>query len=284
MKSIEEQINIIKTLIGDNNKIQVKEDGFLSRGFIINDGRLVFKFSRNTTVKYDIEIEILNYINSLSLSVNLQKVAFIDPDNEYLGIYGVLGKSLEEINLTKNEEKVIGSQLGVFLNELHSIKTKKGIICGLKEEISAWQMRIKKIGEFISSNFTKLEQEKINILMFKYVPEKLYQLGENLVFSHGDLGDGNIFVDTNMNVGVIDFNESGFFEEAADFMDVSSDILCEAMLKSYNANEILVEKVKLRRSIRPLIVLKSYVERNDKYSVVKLVNKIKQNIKEYDFW
>lgn len=281
MKSIEEQKQIIQNLIGKNCKIKVREDGFLSRGFVIDNGRLVFKFPRNEKVKYDVEIEILNFINSLNLGVNLQKVAYINNNNEYLGIYGVLGKSLEEFDFT-NKEKVIGQQLGTFLKKLHSIKTTKGITCGLKEEIEAWQQRVKKIDSFISLNFTEQEKQKIDFLMYNYVPNKLNQLGECLVFSHGDLGDGNIYIDSENRIGIIDFNEAGMFDESADFMDISSDNICNEILKSYNANSILREKVELRRDIRPLIVLKSYIERGDKEIIQKIVEKIKQTIKKYN--
>ena len=94
MKKIEEQIKVINSLIGYDHKIIIKEDGFNSRGFVVDDGKLVFKFPRTKDCKYEPEIANLNYINSLNLGINLQKVAYVSNNNEYLGIYGVLGKSL----------------------------------------------------------------------------------------------------------------------------------------------------------------------------------------------
>ena len=283
MKTIEEQLTIIQSLIGNNHKIKVKEDGFISRGFVVDNGKLIFKFPRKPEVQYQTEIDNLNHINSLNLGVNLQKVAHTSPTNEYLAIYGVLGTSLEEVNLNEEQEKEIGRQLGLFLKNLHKINEHKGLSCTLKAEIEAWQNRVKFVNDFIVKTFTSKEQEIIKVLMFEYMPRKLNGLGENLVFSHGDLGDGNVFVDENFKVGVIDFNESGLLDEAGDFMDISSDIIREEMLKAYGATQDLREKVEIRRDIRSLIVLKPYLTRNNPQVISELVGNIRQTLTKYEY-
>lgn len=283
MKTIEEQLKIINSLIGETKNIKIKEDGFISRGFVINNGELVFKFPRKNDVEYKTEIENLNYINSLNLGVKLQRVAFSSQTNEYLGIYGVLGNSLEEIDLNEDQLKDVGRQLGVFLKKLHNVKNYEGKPCRLNDEIKAWQQRVESVKDFIKETFSLDEQEIINNLMFDYLPKKLNQLGENLVFSHGDLGDGNIFIESTGNVGVIDFNESGCLDEAGDFMDVSSDIIRNEMLNSYGADKNLREKVELRIDIRPLIVLKAYLTRDNKEIINNLVNKIRKTLIKYNF-
>lgn len=283
MKTIEEQLSIIQSLIGDNHKIKVKEDGFISRGFVVDNGKLVFKFPRRADVSYETEIDNLNYINSLDLSVNLQKVAFSSEINEYLGIYGVIGNSLEEIKLSEDEQRKVGKQLGLFLKKLHQIKEHNGLPCTLKAEIEAWQNRVKFVNDFIAKTFSSKEQEIINTLMFEYMPIKLNGLGENLVFSHGDLGDGNVFVDENLKVGVIDFNESGLLDEAGDFMDISSDIIREEMLNAYGSTQDLREKVQIRRDIRSLIVLKPYLTRNNPQVISELVGNIRQTLTKYEY-
>lgn len=283
MRSIEEQLNVIKSFIGDNHKIDIKEDGFISRGYVIDNGDLVFKFPRKPNVKYEAEISNLNYINSLDLGVNLQKVAFKSDENEYLGIYGIKGKSLEEINLTIEEQKEVGRQLGLFLKKLHQIRDFQGLPCKLDEEIKAWQDRVKCVDNFILETFSEKEQNILHKLMFEYMPTRLNQLGENLVFSHGDLGDGNIFVDEKLKVGVIDFNESGLFDDAADFMDISSDIIRDSMLNAYGADDVLREKVEIRRDIRSIIVLKPYLTRNDSKIIQSLVDSINKTLLKYDY-
>lgn len=282
MITIEQQLEVINSLIGDGHKIKVKEDGFISRGFVIDNGSLVFKFPRKEGVDYKFEIENLNNLNLLNLGINLQKVAYTSNNNEYLGIYGVLGKSLEDVNLSKEEKENIGHQLGAFLKKLHQVKKDNGLICNLKTEIEAWQNRVKSIDDFITKTFTEKEQEIIHTLMFKYMPNKLNHLGEELVFSHGDLGDGNVFIDDNLKVGVIDFNESGLLDEAGDFMDISSDIIRNAMLDSYGADDILREKVEIRRDIRSLIVLKPYLTRNNPQVIDELIKNIRNTLRKYE--
>lgn len=283
MKSIDDQLLIIQSLVGNNKNIKIKEDGFLSRGFVINNGQLVFKFPRNKNVSYETEIENLNFFNSFDLGVNLQKVAYASKDNEYLGVYGVLGKSLEEINLTEKEELLIGNQLGEFLKRLHFISNQKRICCTLNDEIKAWQNRVESIKDFIQKTFDTNEQKIIEKLMTEYIPNKLNELGENLVFSHGDLGDGNIFIDDKLNVGVIDFNESGLLDEAGDFMDISNENILKSMLDTYKADSTLREKIQIRKYIRPLIVLKPYLTRNNPQIIENLVSVIKNTLVKYEF-
>ena len=281
MKTIEEQLSIIQKIIGNNHNIKIHEDGFISRGFVIDNGRLVFKFPRNLDVRYDNEIEILNHLNLLNLGVDLQKVAYSSPTSEYLGLYGVVGTSMEHISLTDKELKNVGNQLGVFLRKLHKVTNLKGEICGLQTEIESWQERVEYVQDFITKTFDVNEQKMIHRLMYDYMPQRLKVLGEKLVFSHGDLGDGNVFIDEQYNVGVIDFNDSGLLDEAADFMDISSDIVVRAMLDSYGANNKLREKVELRRDIRPFIVLKPYLTRDNPEVINDIVSKMRYTLKKY---
>ena len=90
-------------------------------------------------------------------------------------------------------------------------------------------------------------------------------------------------MDNELKVGVIDFSESGLLDEAADFMDISSDTIREEMLNAYGATQDLREKVKIRRDIRPLIVLKPYLTRNDPTIIKNLVARIRGTLNKYEF-
>ena len=283
MKTIEEQKIIIQSLIGEHHNIKVMEDGFISRGFVVDNGKLVFKFPRWADVSYETEIDNLNFMNALDLGVNLQKVAYSSNTNDYLGIYGVLGNSLEERKLSEDEERSVGEQLGLFLKKLHQIHDHIGMPCTLQAEIEAWQNRVICVNDFIVGAFSSKEQEIIKTLMFEYMPNKLNELGESLVFSHGDLGDGNIFVDDKLKVGVIDFNESGLLDEAADFMDISSDTIRAEMLNAYGASKDLRDKVAIRRDIRSLIVLQPYLTKNDPKTIKALVESIRNTLVKYEY-
>lgn len=107
-------------------EITFSDNGFLSYGYIIGDGEIIFKFKKNETVSYQNEIEILNYINSRKLGVNLQKCAFASHDDSYLGIYGVRGFDWKEpyhfriVMLPEADElRAAMRRMGEFLDGYH---------------------------------------------------------------------------------------------------------------------------------------------------------------------
>ena len=274
---IEEELQIISTLTGvDKESIKFSDDGFLSRGYIIDNGRVVFKFKKQPNVSYKNEIEMLNFVNTLSLRINLQKVGWTSEDDSYLGIYGVMGKSLESIILTDDKREDYGKQIGQFLQKLHSTENPNAEILDPKKEIKVWQNRFEKSKDILSHYFSEAEIEKMNHFIYSSVPEQLFSLGEKMVFSHGDLGMGNIFVDDNGKIGVIDFSEAIYLDEAADFMDIEDDKLCAEILNTYRSDDILREKVIIRRNVRPMFVIGTYRDKSE--------NEIQHFIKRIRKW
>lgn len=256
---IQDEIGIVRQLTGaEGNSIQLSDDGFLSRGYVVDGGRMVFKFKRNPDVSYKNEIRILNYINTLDLGINLQRVGWKSEDDSYLGLYGILGQPLTKLNMTPAQKQDAGRQLGLFLKKLHAAKPEGGIVFGLEDEIRAWGERFISGRPVLEKYFSAEELWRISEFILREAPDELRALGENLVFSHSDLGDGNILVDDSGRIGVIDFNSAGLLDEAADFMDIGDDGLLEEMLLYYGANETLCKKVSLRRSLRPMFVIGTY--------------------------
>ena len=271
---INEELQIISNLTGTNQQeIKFSDDGFLSRGYVIDNGRIVFKFKKQPDVSYENEIKMLNFVNSLNLNVNLQKVGWISDDDSYLGLYGVIGKSLEKIELNDDERANYGKQIAEFLKRLHAEEFKDAEVLAVNAEIKAWQERFKKSKDVLSRYFNDDEIAKMDAFVYSYVPEKLASLGEKMVFSHGDLGMGNIFVDENGKIGIIDFSESVYLDEAADFMDIEDDKLCEKVLDYYGADDILREKVEIRRAIRSMFVIGTY---RDRPEITRFVDKIRE--------
>jgi len=270
------EMEIIKNLTGvDESCIHFSDDGFMSRGYVIDGGRLVFKFKKRSDTTYVYEIQNLNYLNQQNLGVNLQRVAFQADDDSYLGIYGVPGIPLEQYQMDDVSYLAIGRQLGEFLRKLHSLKPKSKTVYPLPELISVWQARYAKAKKTLIKYFDTTEIASIDRLMMREMPDALQELGENRVFSHADLGDGNILIDNDGKVGIIDFNESGYMDEASDFMDITDDALCSVMLDSYGADEKLRKKVEIQRRIRPVFVLDVYADR-DEEAVQKMVRQIKK--------
>jgi len=272
--------DIIEKLTGrSKEEIVFSDNGFLSYGYIIGDGEIIFKFKKNSSVSYKNEVELLNFLNGQNFNINLQKVAYVSPDDSFVGIYGVKGVCIENKELSPEAKTEIGKSLGEFLKKLHSLKPDCNNRYSLQFEITAWQERFLKSMDIIKRYFTGTEMEKLKSFMLETASGKLLALGEKAVFSHADLGEGNIFLDSNGTVGVIDFNESGYADEAADFMDIEDDTICESALTSYGADEVLREKVRLRRLIRPLFVVETYAIRGDE-AAVKYIEQIKKGIKK----
>ncbi len=258
----------------DEGRIHFSDDGFMSRGYVIDEGRLVFKFKKRPDTTYVYEARNLDYLNRQNLGIHLQRVAFKAADDSYLGIYGVPGISLEQYTLDGASRTAIGRQLGEFLRKLHSLRPETELVYPLDSLIKAWQARYIKAKKTLAEYFDAGELARIDRLMMREMPDTLLELGDKMVFSHADLGDGNIFIDSDGKIGVIDFNDSGYIDEASDFMDISDDALCSVMLDAYGADENLRKKVEMQRRIRPVFVLDVYAER-DEASVQKLIRQIR---------
>lgn len=272
------EIEIIKNLAGvEENRIRFSDDGFMSRGYVIDEGRLVFKFKKRSDTTYVYEAQNLDYLNQQNLGVHLQSVAFKTEDNSYLGIYGVPGISLEQYAMNDASRIAIGRQLGEFLRKLHLLEPKTEIVYPLNDLIGVWQARYSKAKKTLAKYFDAEELAYIDTLMMWEMPNTLRELGEKRVFSHADLGDGNIFIDSDGRVGIIDFNESGYIDEASDFMDITDNNLCAIMLDTYGADENLRKKVEMQRRIRPIFVLDVYADR-DENTVQKMIQQIRYHL------
>lgn len=278
--TIAKELEIITNMTGvKESQIHFSDDGFLSRGYVIDGGRLVFKFKKLPHVTYVDEIRNLNYLNQQSLGVNLQSVAFQADDDSYLGIYGVSGVSLEQCQMNDALRVSAGRQLGEFLRKLHALKPKTETVYPLEGLIKAWQNRYAKAKSTLVRYFDATELTRIDTLMMCEMPDALRRYGEKIVFSHADLGDGNIFIDKNGKIGIIDFNDSGYIDEASDFMDITDDGLCLVMLDAYGADENLRRKVKMQRKIRPVFVLDVYADRGED-AIQRLVRQIRKRLDE----
>lgn len=273
---LDEEIQTVSNLTGvAPEKISFSDHGFLSRGYIIDDGRIVFKFKKYPEITYKNEIKMLNFVNSLNLNVNLQKVGWVSEDDSYLGIYGVLGKSLKFLDLTDTQRKSYGQQIGLFLKQLHAANCPEATKLSVSEEIKAWQERFERSTDVLTRYFNQAEIAKIRTFINSTAPEQLLSLGEKMVFSHGDLGLGNIFVDSTGKIGIIDFSESVYLDEAADFMDMEDDELCLEVLNSYGADDLLRQKVAIRRIVLPMFIIGTYRDRPEAQIQV-FVDKIRQ--------
>ena len=279
MMNPNEEISIICRLTGsDPAKIEQRDDGFLSRAYLIENGKIVFKFKKEENADYGIEEQMLNFIGTLSLPVKVQKVGWTSPDYSYIGLYGIIGNNLENLTLTSTQKDQIGMQLGECLKILHQAKCDQAQPYSLASEIDIWQQRFEYSIPTLREYFSPFELNKIDDLMMREMPSELRGCGEKMVLSHGDLSSGNIVVDDQLNVGIIDFSEMLYLDEAADFMDIGDEEICRSMLDTYGAGGNLRRKVSIRRLIRPVYIIGTYAGSGRKKETDQLASMIRRTI------
>ena len=242
--STENELKIVKQLTGvEDNRIEVSEIGWTSRVYIIDGGKVVFKFPRNAKFREECkqEVAVLKLIKEQVFSLNVPVLNWTTDDNTYFGFYGVEGKPLGEVidSLSEQQKIEIGTRLGEFLKQLHGIKN-----CGdikaqtLEEQTAEYQDWYRKDRDLLKEFFSELELKTIDDFFAYEVPECMTGTGE-LVFCHGDLDYNNTLINGNNQVGVIDFGDARFYDRSQDFRGMDDEILREAMIKAYGGDEVI---------------------------------------------
>ena len=273
---IDEEAQLVSDLTGvAKTDIVFSDNGFLSRGYIIDNGRIVFKFKKWPEISYKNEAKALDYVNTLNSNVKIQRVNWISKEDNYLGVFGVVGKCLEDSDIPKDKIENYGKQIGAFLKTLHNANPEDAETLTIEQEISIWQKKYERSKDIIKEYFTDQDIEKMDGFIYSELPTKLHTLGEKMVFSHSDIRLANIFVDETDTIGIIDFSEAAYQDEAADFMDLEDDKLREEILRTYEANDVLRQKVTLRRIVHPMFIIGTYRDRS-KDQIMYFVSKLRK--------
>jgi aminoglycoside phosphotransferase len=240
------EIAKVKQLTGAaKEQIELHDDGYWSRAYVVNGGEFVVKFPKYDTVSYENEAAFLSLISTMTLPVNTQKLKWLAEDNRCVVLFGVQGTPLSKLeNLTTEQKQSIGKQIGAFLKRVHSLKPDWSGQC-LDDELLEYKNIYDDCNDFFAKHFSKEEREALDYLIYTYLPATRKNLGENLVFSHTDIFEPNIFLDDNGRVGIIDCGNAGYFEEAADFC-LEDETLRGFILDYYGASEVLRKKVEVK--------------------------------------
>jgi len=279
------ELAIVKELtnITDENHIFLNEIGWTSRVYIVNSGEFVFKFLKSKKYKEELEheINILKLIEKHNFSVNIPSINIVGENNTYVGFCGITGKSItaEIINKLSNEQKgKIGTQIGSFLKELHIIDYK-GKSPSTENSINEWfQESFSKRKRTLKKYFTEKELNFIEDLVTN-LPRKSAKLGIEQVFCHGDLGYNNILLTADLEVGIIDFGDAGNLDKSYDFIGIEDDAILEAAILAYGGDDVLREKIAIRRQLLPLMEMLFLIDRKEKEEIKKCVSKILNNMK-----
>ena len=242
--STENELRIVKRLTGvDDNRIEVSETGWTSRVYVIDDGKIVFKFPRNAKFQEESiqEVATLKLLKGRRFSVSVPTLNWTTQDNSYFGYYGVEGKPLGEVidDLSEQQKIEIGTQIGHFIKQLHGIKDYGDIKAQtLDEQAKEYQDWYRKGRDLLKDFFNESELIAIDDFFANEVPKSMTGSGE-LVFCHGDLDYNNTIIDSKNQVGVIDFGDARLYDKSQDFRGVDDVVLREAMIEAYGSGEVI---------------------------------------------
>ena len=244
---MENELKIVKQLTGiDDSRIKVCEIGWTSRVYIIDEGKIVFKFPRNAKFREECkqEIAVLKLLKEHRFVLKVLILNWTTKDNMYFGFYGVEGKLLGEVidNLSVQQKNEIGTQIGYFIKQLHSIKDYGDVKAQtLDEQAQEYQNWYQNDKDLLKDFFCKSELETIDEFFKNEVPESMIG-SSDLVFCHGDLDYNNTLINNKSQVGVIDFGDARLYDRSQDFRGMDDEVLREAMIKAYGEGEIINKK------------------------------------------
>lgn len=278
------EISIVKELtnVNDDSRIFANDIGWTSRIYIIDNGEFVFKFLKNKEYKEELEheINILKRIREYEFNVNIPLINYVGEDTAYIGFRGVAGKSMTtEIVRKLNEEqkRKIGTQIGSFLKKLYTIDYKEKSPNNENSIIEWFQESFCKKKRTLEKYFNNKELNTIEELVTS-LPQKSAKLGIEEVFCHGDLGYNNILLTDDFEVGIIDFGDAGNLDKSYDFIGIEDDIILDAAISIYGDNNVLREKVAIRRQLLPLMEMLFLIDRKEWNEVKICADKVRVNV------
>lgn len=283
-KALNESMKILKALtnVNDERRIVLNDIGWTSRVYIVDDGDYVFKFLKNKTYQEELEHEtnILKFLKNYEFNVNIPLIGWFGEDNSYIGFRGVTGKSLttEKINeLSEAEKRKVGTQIGLFIKKLHAIdykgKSPNSESNVIEELVESFRKRKRTLKKYFNEN----ELASIEKLVTDF-PEKSAKYCIEEVFCHGDLGYNNIILSNNLEVGIIDFGDAGNLDKSYDFIGLEDDVMLEAAISAYGGDNVLREKIALRRKLLPLMDMLFLMDSKATVEIEKCAGKMRENL------
>jgi thiamine kinase-like enzyme len=279
------ELSIVKqlTAAADENRIVLNEIGWTSRVYIIDNGEIVFKFLKGKKYREELEheINILKLIKKHEFNVHVPLINWVGEDNAYIGFYGMIGKSMTTKiidELSEDQKKKIGAQIGLFLKKLHTINYKGKSPSNESSIIEWFQKSFYKRRRTLRKHFSENELGAIEELVTS-LPQKSAKLGIEQVFCHGDLGYNNLLLTDDLEVGIIDFGDAGNLDKSYDFMGLEDDIMLDAAILAYGGDDILRKKTAIRRQLLPLMEMLFLIDRKDKDGIKICASKMRRNLK-----
>lgn len=264
-----------------NERIDLNENGWDSRVYSFHDGRYFFKFPRSQKVqeRYKYELAAIRFVDDISTDIICQKIKWEHPSNAYFGYEGVPGQPLSNVlrQLNVSQKQAIGSKLGVFLREFHTLTLPGARTMSLEDESDQIKRWYEDHQEASQKYFTTAEQDTLRTLVYEIWPAELVKLGSEPVLSHGDLHFENVLYQQDGSLGIIDFGDVGYYDRSKDFLELDEDeTLFQAVLKEYgNVDQKLQQKIAVRKAMIQIINFGFHAGKGNKIKTRETAERIK---------
>lgn len=256
--------------LGEHAAIQYDDDGWDSRVYLVNRGQAVFKFPRSPRTKhqYRCELAVLDTLQAIDSPVLVPRVDWRSPDMEWFGYRGIVGQQLSYLlhGLNPTTKRSIGAAIGTFLRRMHASRVDGLPRVPIDAEIAEYQKKYRLAASALDA-LTASEQSLAHSFFFEDLPSQMHRLGGQLCVTHGDLGPWNIILTDDLRVGVIDFGDVSYQDPSRDFAGFGDDIIFNAALESYDADDWLREKAWLRIKAFPILDIPFYLGKHDNMRV-----------------
>lgn len=284
--TIENEKQLIKDAVGLSsvNEIKLNDRGWDSRVYSFNYGKYFFKFPRSKKIqaRYKYEIAAIKFIADIETDVIAQKILWKHPANEYFGYEGVKGTAVSEIigQLTKGQKEKIGNSIGGFLKQFHKLHLPGARTMTIEDEAKQIERWYENCQGALSEWFSDHEQKQLHNLVYDIWPERLRELGSEMVLSHGDLHFENILYGHDGTVGIIDFGDVAYYDRSKDFLELEGDEdIFKAVLGRYGHHDNdLKNKIAVRQAMIQIINLGFHTGKKDKGNIKLTVDKIKAKL------
>jgi Ser/Thr protein kinase RdoA (MazF antagonist) len=274
------------------------DEGWDSRVYLVNGGEMVFKFPRSDAVRarFHLEVEALRLLEDVPTTVAIPKIRHEGPGLEYFAYAGVVGRSLAETvaALTTNARRAVGTAIGQFLRVLHRLDLDRAVATPVDAEGANYAAYLESGRPALVQRLTARELRVVEAFVLEELPAAITGLGSDLRLCHADLGPWNIIVpsfsaradeaqrrgagESEVPVGVIDFGDIGYYDASKDFSGFGDDVILDAALDGYGADELLRAKSALRAKAFPVLDLPFFVGRDDRAGADACIERVRRRI------
>lgn len=233
MKTPDQYLQIVKKHFPsiDDNHIKTYTDGWDHLVIVVNN-ETVFRFPKkgNMLVEYkrtfNTEALLLQKL-SLRVVIQIPQITVFEDGEDIYEVYRFIpGRRFSRelaAMLSDGDLKIIGAQLGEFLNNIHTFSIDEAVVCGISEKsdiknLDYWKGRHESVLEVLKSYFTQDEYHWVDNLFIKFY-KVLTQSSYNSTLCHGDVMPEHILIDEveNKIKGIIDFTDAVISDPAYDF-------------------------------------------------------------------